>query len=80
LSEQFQLVRSALVLALGNTAARSVFGFEQGIGMTHGRIVTLGEGRGLATYHPAAALRGGASVVDVMRADLRILKTLVVTR
>jgi len=79
LSEQFQVVRSPLVLALGNTAARSVFGFEQGIGMTHGRVVTLGGGRGMATYHPAAALRGGASVVDVMRADLRILKTLVVT-
>ena len=56
-----------------------MFGFEQGIGMTHGRVVTLGGGRGMATYHPAAALRGGASVVDVMRADLRILKTLVVT-
>ena len=77
LSEQFQLVRSPLVLALGNTAARSVFGFEEGIGMTHGRIVKLGGGRGMATYHPAAALRGGPSVVDVMRADLRILKTLV---
>jgi hypothetical protein len=45
--------------------------------MTHGRIVNLGGGRGMATYHPAAALRGGPSVVDVMRADLRILKTLV---
>jgi uracil-DNA glycosylase len=79
LSEQFLVVRSPLVLALGNTAARSVFGFEQGIGMTHGRIVALGGGRGMATYHPAAALRGGPSVVDVMRADLRILKTLVAT-
>jgi uracil-DNA glycosylase len=78
LSEQFLVVRSPLVLALGNTAARSVFGFEQGIGVTHGQIVTLGGGRGMATYHPAAALRGGPSVVDVMRADLRILKTLVV--
>jgi uracil-DNA glycosylase family 4 len=77
LSEQFQLVRSPLVLALGNTAARSVFGFEQGIGVTHGRVVMLGGGRGMATYHPAAALRGGPSVVDVMRADLQILKTLV---
>jgi len=61
------------VLALGNTAARSVFGCDQGIGVTHGRIVALGR-RGMATYHPAAALRGGPSVVDVMRADLRVLK------
>ena len=42
LSEQFQLVRAPLVLALGNTAARSVFRFEQGIGVTHGQIVKLG--------------------------------------
>jgi hypothetical protein len=47
--------------------------------MTHGRVVKLGGGRGMATYHPAAALRGGESVVDVMRQDLRILKTLVAT-
>jgi uracil-DNA glycosylase family 4 len=78
LSEQFRVVQSPLVLALGNTAAKSVFGFEHGIGMTHGRIVTLGGGQGMATYHPAAALRGGPSVVDVMRADLRVLKTMIV--
>ena len=79
LDEQFELIHSPLVLTLGNTAARSVFGFEQGIGVTHGRIVDFGRARGLATYHPAAALRGGSSIVDVMRTDLRILKTLVVT-
>ena len=77
LSEQFLSVQASLVLALGNTAARSVFRFEEGIGVTHGRVVRLGSGHGLATYHPAAALRGGPSVVNVMRADLRILKSLV---
>ncbi len=77
LSEQFQVVRAPLVLALGNTAAKSVFGFELGIGRTHGQVVRLGAGLGMATYHPAAALRGGPSVVDVMRDDLRILKSLV---
>ena len=34
-------------------------------------------GPGLATYHPAAALRGGVSVLNVMRADLRVLRSLV---
>ncbi len=77
LTEQFRLVKAPLVLALGNTAARSVFGYEEGIGQTHGRIVQLDDAQGMATYHPAAALRGGPSVVDVMRADLRILKSLV---
>ena len=36
----------------------------------------MGTCRGMATYHPAAALRGGPSVVDVMRSDLRVLKEL----
>lgn len=80
LSEQFAQVRPSLVLALGNTAARSVFGFTEGIGVTHGRIVELAGGRGLASYHPAAALRGGPRVVDVMRADLAVLRRLAQTR
>jgi DNA polymerase len=65
-----------VVLALGNTAARAVFGYVEGVGRTHGRVCQLGLAKGLATYHPAAALRGGSSVVDVMRADLRILQQL----
>lgn len=74
---QLDDVRPGAVLALGNTAARSVFGYEHGIGTTHGLVVRLAGGPGMATYHPAAALRGGPRVVEVIRADLRILKSLV---
>jgi DNA polymerase len=70
-------VKPGAVLALGNTAARSVFGYQLGIGRTHGLVARLACGPGLATYHPAAALRGGPRVLDVMRADLRILRSLV---
>jgi DNA polymerase len=77
LIEQLALVRPRVVLALGNTAARAVFGFSEGIGRTHGRIQSVGSAWGLATYHPAAALRGGPSVVDVLRVDLRRVKDLV---
>jgi DNA polymerase len=76
LDEQITRCQPRVILALGNTAAKSVFDFDAGIGLTHGRIVDLGTCRGLATYHPAAALRGGPSVVDVMRDDLRVLKRL----
>lgn len=76
LDDQVAQCRPRVILALGNTAAKSVFGFDAGIGLTHGRVVALGTSRGLATYHPAAALRGGPSVVDVMRGDLRVLKEL----
>lgn len=76
LDEQLRVARARFLLCVGNTAARAVLGFDEGIGATHGRVVELGTVRGLATYHPAAALRGGPSVVDVMRRDLRILKEL----
>jgi uracil-DNA glycosylase family 4 len=80
LSEQFAAVLPRARTSDGLTAAKSVFGFTDGIGVTHGRVVELAGGRGLATYHPAAALRGGPSVVEVMRADLAVLKRLVETR
>ena len=74
LDEQMARLEPAVILALGNTAAKAVLGFDEGIGRTHGRLVTLGTSVAMATYHPAAAMRGGPSVVDVMRADLRRLK------
>ena len=77
LVQQLALVRPRVVLALGNTAARAVFGFAEGIGRTHGRVESIGSAWGLATYHPAAALRGGPSVIDVLRVDLRRVKELV---
>ena len=76
LVEQLGEVRPSFVLALGNTAARSLFGFVEGITATHGRVVEVSGIPGLATYHPAAALRGGPSVVEVMRDDLATLKRL----
>lgn len=78
--EQLSDVAPRVVLALGNTAARSVFGYDKGIGVTHGVVTQLDCGPGLATYHPAAALRSGAPVLEIMRSDLRILRTLVESR
>jgi uracil-DNA glycosylase family 4 len=63
------------VLALGNTASRAVFGFEEPMGAVHGRVVQVDAVPGLATYHPAAALRA-SSVVQVMRRDLAVLRQL----
>jgi uracil-DNA glycosylase family 4 len=76
---QLDDVQPRVVLALGNTAARSIFGYEKGIGQTHGLVTELDSVPGMATYHPAAALRSGAIVLDLMRSDLRILRTLVST-
>lgn len=76
LETQLSLVRPSALLAVGNVAARAVFGFEEGISLSHGRVAYCDDVPGVATYHPAAALRGGPNVVDVMRADLRVLRSL----
>ena len=68
---------AAPLLALGATAARSVFGATRGIGVIHGRVLEVDGRRGLATYHPAAALRGGDRVVAAMREDLATVRGLV---
>jgi DNA polymerase len=65
---------ATVVLCVGNTAARAVLGHTEGVSKTHGQPVTLGAATGVATYHPAAALRGGPNVVAVMRADLSVVR------
>ena len=74
---QLASVGPAPFLVLGATAARAVFGQRLGIGVIHGRVLVAGARRGLATYHPAAALRAGERVVALMREDLATLRTLV---
>ncbi len=66
----------AAVLAVGNTAVRALFGYRESRGEVRGRLLTNELARGLVTYHPAAALRAGPSVVAMMREDLRGLRTL----
>jgi len=77
LVEQLDRVAPSFILTLGNTAGRAIFAYRSGIGQVHGHVFRSGSIRGIPTYHPAAALRGGPSVVDVMRDDLRVLRRLV---
>ena len=73
LAEQLVRLRPRALLAVGNVAARAVFDLREGVSRCHGRHVERDGIPGVATYHPAAALRGGPSVVGVMREDLREL-------
>jgi DNA polymerase len=58
LEEQMRLLSPALVLVLGNLAARAVLGTDAGISRIRGRVTTSPEGvRVLPTYHPAFLLR-----------------------
>jgi len=66
--------RDGVVLAVGNTAGRAVFGYRDALRDVHGRFFDGELARGLVTFHPAAALRGGPSVVAMIREDLGHLR------
>jgi len=76
LIEQLDRVAPRFILTLGNTAGRAIFAYQSGIGQVHGHVFRSGQIQGVPTYHPAAALRGGPSVVDVMRSDLGVVRRL----
>lgn len=73
LDEQLALFSHAIVLGVGNTAGRALFGYRESLASVRGRVFARATVRGLVTFHPAAALRGGPSVVAMMREDLRRL-------
>lgn len=76
LDAKLRLIRPAVVLTLGNFATRALLGTTEGISRLRGRVYPFGAAQLVPTYHPAAALRGGADVVAAMRADLVRAKAL----
>ncbi|MHB1502405.1 MAG: uracil-DNA glycosylase [Acidimicrobiales bacterium] len=70
LDAQIELIDPAVVVTLGNFATRLLLGVTDGIGTLRGRSYRFANGHLVPTYHPAAALRGGAEIVAAMRADL----------
>lgn len=70
LDRQLELVDPRVVVTLGNFATRYLLGTKEGITRLRGRAYPW-RGRVLVpTYHPAAVLRGGATPMVQMRADL----------
>lgn len=76
LDAQIRLVAPRVVVTLGNFATRTLLGTDEGIKRVRGRSYPFGDAWLVPTYHPAAALRGGAEVVAQMRADLVRAKAL----
>ena len=74
--EQLALLEPAIIVTLGNTSTREILRTKATIGELRGKVQPLGRSRVVPTYHPAAALRGGPSVVSAMREDLRVVKSL----
>lgn len=69
LDGQVEAVNPAVVVTLGNFAARALLGMTDGVTRLRGRSYPFGRGVLVPTFHPAAALRGGGVVLAQMRAD-----------
>ena len=69
LDTQLELIEPAVVVTLGNFAARRLLGSTQGITALRGRTYPFRSGVLVPTLHPAYALRGGGGVLAQMRAD-----------
>ncbi len=75
LDRQIELIDPVVVVTLGNFATRYLLGTEIGITRLRGRRFKFRNTEALIpTFHPAAALRGGSSKLDDMRADFRIIR------
>lgn len=75
--EQRSLMGARVIVTLGNTATRAVLSCNEGISKLRGRAVVVNDVLTVVpTFHPAAALRGGHNVSDMMRADFRIVAEL----
>ena len=76
LESQLELIDPTVVVTLGNFATRLLLDSTEGISKLRGRSYPYRQGHLVPTYHPAAALRGGAEIVAEMRADLVRAKSL----
>src|SRR4051794_27796685 len=69
LEAQVDLIAPDVVVTLGNFATKLLLDRTEGITKLRGRAYPFRDRVIIPTYHPAAALRGGAVVVAEMRAD-----------
>jgi DNA polymerase len=79
LERQLDLVDPTVVVTLGNFSSKLLLGTDVGITKLRGKAYRFGEPERhlVPTFHPAAALRGGADVLARMRADLALAGMLV---
>lgn len=80
LERRMDIVDPHVVVTLGNFATRTLLETAEGIRKLRGKSYPFRSGFLVPTYHPAAALRGGAEVVAEMRADFVRAKRLLEQR
>lgn len=75
LRSQLELVDPTVVVTLGNFATKLLLRTETGITRLRGRSYRWWRDKVLVpTYHPAAALRGGDRITDLMRKDFQLMR------
>lgn len=76
LEGQLDLIAPRVVVTFGNVATRRLLGTKEGITTLRGRTHPWRGVDLVPTFHPAAALRGGPTVVAAMREDLAVVRNL----
>lgn len=77
LREQLRLIDPRVVVTLGNFSTKLLLRTETGITRLRGRAYEWWGRHLVPTFHPAAALRGSARVLEEMREDFGIVRALV---
>jgi DNA polymerase len=74
LSEQLRLIDPKVVVTLGNFASKLLLKTEAGITRVRGTAYEWWGRYLVPTFHPAAALRGSAQVLEDMRYDFALIR------
>jgi uracil-DNA glycosylase family 4 len=74
LSEQLKLIDPTVVVTLGNFSSKLLLKTETGITRVRGTAYEWWGRRLVPTFHPAAALRGSAQVLEDMRYDFGLVR------
>ncbi|HDL48814.1 MAG TPA: uracil-DNA glycosylase, partial [Actinobacteria bacterium] len=74
LAEQIRLIDPEVVSTLGNFATKLLLKQQMGITRLRGHAYPWWNRTVVPTFHPAAALRGGESVMSQMREDFLLIE------
>ena len=69
LDQKLDLIKPKVVITLGNFASKRLLETDVGITRLRGQVYPFRGGSLVPTFHPAAALRGGGTVLSQMRSD-----------
>lgn len=77
LRTQLELIQPKVAVTLGNFASKLLLRTDTGITRLRGNAYEWWGRLLVPTYHPAAALRGSARVLDEMRQDFRTIEAII---